>query len=296
MPSIKQLLKEYTPTVHAATKMQFAGMEGVDVYNVSAPARIDGIWHIFGRVEMREFEVGTVTMLFYLDGDVWKKRDFPAMSLQDPFLQRLGDAFMFGGVEVRRTSMSADLSYRMVFYYGDTLGDMKRVGHGPWGMKGIRFVQMGEKIGVFTRPQGRIGRRGKIAWTMIDSVGQIRPRTIQRAEIIPGMFARGEWGGVNDVHVIGKKLGVIGHVAQFDEERKRHYYPISFLFDPSTRQWSDMKIICNRGALPSGGVKRDDLYDVIYPGGIVREGGRARMFAGVSDAEAYEITIDDPFR
>jgi len=45
-----------------------------------------------------------------------------------------------------------------------------------------------------------------------------------------------------------------------------------------------------------GESKRPDLMDVVFSGGLVRDGqGKARLYAGISDAEAQVMTIDDPF-
>ena len=58
-----------------------------------------------------------------------------------------------------------------------------------------------------------------------------------------------------------------------------------------------MKIIAMRCNFQDGPSKRPDLEDVIFSGGLVRlEGGKARLYCGVSDAEGHMITIDDPFQ
>ena len=57
-----------------------------------------------------------------------------------------------------------------------------------------------------------------------------------------------------------------------------------------------MKLIATRADFPEGPAKRPDLVDVIFSGGIRRlKDSRAQFFAGVSDAEAHTITIEDPF-
>ena len=66
------------------------------------------------------------------------------------------------------------------------------------------------------------------------------------------------WGGVNEVHLLkgGLALGALGHIACFDDEGNRHYYPMTFALDPDTgRQVSPMKIIAARRYLAPGAAK-----------------------------------------
>jgi len=166
-------------------------------------------------------------------------------------------------------------------------------------MKGIRLVELpNEEIGVFTRPQGKKGARGKIGFTIIDSLSKLTPRVLTNTEVLKGQFARGEWGGVNEISVLkNKTLGILGHIARYSSGKSmRFYYPTAFCFNYKTRKYSSMRLLIRRAELPEGEAKRPDLYNVVYPGGIIREkNGKAKLYAGVGDAEAYEITIKDPF-
>jgi hypothetical protein len=52
----------------------------------------------------------------------------------------------------------------------------------------------------------------------------------------------------------------------------------------------------NDSNFPAGATKRPDLVDVIFSGGLVRNGGgSATLYAGLRDAEAGWITIPAPF-
>ena len=94
---------------------------------------------------------------------------------------------------------------------------------------------------------------------------------LSNAEIIPNMFAKGEWGGVNDIHLLKDgSLGVLGHLAKFRRDKetkilKKYYYPISFKFNPKTKEASGIKILVSRTDLPEGEAKREDLYYIIFP-------------------------------
>jgi len=104
-------------------------------------------------------------------------------------------------------------------------------------------------------------------------------------------------GGANELHILKNGLiGVLGHIACFDNSGNRHYYPMTFAFNMKTKEASPIKIIATRKNLPAGDYKRKDIIDVIFSGNIVRkENAKAELYCGVSDAEAHKILIDDPF-
>jgi hypothetical protein len=106
-----------------------------------------------------------------------------------------------------------------------------------------------------------------------------------------------EWGGANELHLLSNGLiGVLGHVAYFDEKMNRHYYAMAFSFNVETSETSPVKLIASRKNFNTGEYKRKDIIDVIFSGGINRlQDGMAELFVGVSDAEAHKILIQDPF-
>ena len=158
------------------------------------------------------------------------------------------------------------MSYRTVFYRGRDIHNLRKFANGPWGMKGISFIQLpNKKFLVFTRPQGKKGRRGKIGCKVIDSLAHLTSRALSRADLINGQFAHGEWGGVNEVHILEDgRIGVLAHIAKFTKNKIRHYYPMTFSLDLVTGAVSKIKIIVKRSDLPKGEAKRMDLQDVIY--------------------------------
>jgi len=133
-------------------------------------------------------------------------------------------------------------------------------------MKDLRFVEQADgSIGIFTRPQGVKGGRGKIGYTAVDSLKEITHKLIDEAPILDQQFFDDEWGGSNEIHLLSNGLlGVLGHIAQFDEEGNRHYYPMVFAFNPDNRSYSDMEIIAERANFVKGPAKRTDLVDVVF--------------------------------
>jgi hypothetical protein len=306
MQSINQILKVYkTDGVKNAKKIRFAKVEKQDVYNVTAPFQCKNSTYILGRVEPRDIEESARMIFFKKKGNYWyPDSNCPVFDLQDPFITNLGGTFVLGGVQVKPNPRKPfALTYRTLFYKGTDIHNLKKFAAGPWGMKGIRLIQLPQdKIGVFTRPQGNKGRRGNIGFTTINSLANLSPRLLSKVELIPDQFARGEWGGVNEVLILKTgKLGILGHIARFSRDKRRDYrmrfyYPMVFAFDPKTRKASSIRVLVRRAELPEGDAKRPDLYNVVYPGGIIRENSKAKLYAGVGDAEAYEIMIKDPFK
>ena len=58
----------------------------------------------------------------------------------------------------------------------------------------------------------------------------------------------------------------------------------------------NQKIIAIRKNFKPGEAKRADLEDVVFSGGLVLNGDKAVLYAGISDAEAQLIEIDNPFK
>ncbi|NNV07886.1 DUF1861 family protein [Geobacillus sp. MMMUD3] len=297
----KTLLEEFqrAPQPLRVEKLVFAGVGGRDVYNISAPFEDGGEWVIAGRVEARDSEQSEVYFFVEREGTWVPREGAPVFALQDPFVSRVHGHLVFGGVETfPHPVLRGMLYWRTVFYRGTTLHDLTPFFTGPDGMKDIRLVELQDgSVGVFTRPQGKKGGRGKIGFTRVGSLEELTVEAIQDAPLIDGQFADGEWGGANEVHLLANGLvGVLGHIACFDEERNRHYYPMVFAFNPDTGEASGMELIATRAHFLDGPAKRSDLADVVFSGGLIRkEDGTADFYAGTSDAEAQKLTIVDPF-
>ncbi|GAB2701458.1 DUF1861 family protein [Paenibacillus thermoaerophilus] len=284
---------------YGAEKIVFGGTNGKDVYNITAPFEDEGEPVIAGRVEHRDSEDSEIRF-FVNRGGEWVMRDgSPVFSLQDPFHTRIAGELIVGGVQTYpHPTMEGRLGWRTVFYRGSGLTRLEPFFQGPDFMKDLRLVQLRDgSIGVFTRPQGEKGGRGKIGFTRVHALDDLTTDVVSQAPLLNGQFLDDEWGGCNEIHLLSSGLlGVLGHIARFDEAGNRHYYPMVFVFDPETETFTDMQIIAERANFLQGPSKRPDLEDVVFSGGLVRRpGGIAELYAGVSDAEAHKITIRDPF-
>lgn len=301
MYTVKSLVDSYQKSkkVEGAKKLTFTGVGNRDVYNITAPFENNGQMVIAGRVEARDTEHSEVVFFTEVE-QVWTPiKGSKSFELQDPFITHIDDLLVFGGVETFPHPENEDaLSWRTAFYKGVDLNSLERFTVGPDGMKDIRLLQLEDgRIGVFTRPQGDKGGRGKIGFTIINHLDELQAELIEAAPLIQDHFAEDEWGGANEIHLLTNgDIGVLGHIACFDKEGNRHYYPMTFLYEPETNEIKNMEIIATRDDFPEGPAKRPDLQDILFSGGLLRlENGQADLYVGVSDAEAHKVILPDPF-
>lgn len=300
MISCDELIKIYR-TKHdkkISQKLLFDA-EGYDVYNITAPFCDNGRKVLAGRVEERCSE-DSKAMFFYNSGNMWKKvENVDNYKLQDPFIVRIGSEIVFGGVKTYpHPELKGMLGYKTEFYRGNSISNLKKFAEGPEMMKDIRLIGLNDgSIGIFSRPQGKVGGRGKIGYTSVKSLDELNDKVIEKASLIDDLFIDEEWGGTNELHILKNGfIGALGHIAKYDYAGNRHYYSMVYLFDPVTKKASKVKIIAVRDDIPEGDAKRPDLKDVLFSGGIIRnQNGTAELYLGVSDAEAYKIIIEDPF-
>jgi hypothetical protein len=280
-------------------KLNFTGVEGRDVYNITKPFEDDSEMVIAGRVESRDSEVSEVAFFTEINGNWAKAERKMKLELQDPFVTKIFGELVLGGVETfPHPFLPGYLGYRTSFYRGIDINNLQKFTVGPELMKDIRLLELSpERIVVFTRPQGVIGGRGKIAFCIINSLEELNVEVINNAELLPAQFIDAEWGGANELHLLSNGLiGVLGHIARYDEIMERHYYAMVFSFNLRTKESSPIKLIATKSNFLQGYYKRRDTMDVVFSGGMNRlQDGMAEFYASVSDAEAHRILIEDPF-
>lgn len=282
-------------------KLSFLGCSGYDVYNPTAPFSYQGETLMIGRVERRDLEHSKTMFFRQVEEHLYQvMTTMPQYDLQDPFLCKIGSYFVFGGTEMfPHPKNPGALWWRTKFFYGRTLEGLKPLTTGPNGMKDIRIVELQDGcIGVFGRPQGLTGGRGKISFGIVDDIFSLYPEGIQKLSLLH-QFADDEWGGVNEAHLLPSgEIGVLGHIACFSDEDgggERHYYPMAFTIDPQTKTPSKIKILAERSEFLPGDSKRADLADVLFTAGAIFHGDHATLYTGVSDCEVHSIEIENPF-
>ncbi|WP_438347749.1 MTP-1 family protein [Paenibacillus sp. FA6] len=296
------LLQQYLlkdAAISGAIKLVFTGVGDKDVYNITSPFEDEGEQVIAGRVESRDSEHSEVIFFVEKDGQWIPRQGAPILQLQDPFHTVIGTEHIIGGVQIfPHPEQEHALMWRTTFYKGDSISSLKPFFTGPDGMKDLRLTELPDgSIGVLTRPQGDKGGRGKIGFFQVKSLGELTVENVENAPLLENQFIDDEWGGANEAHILKNGLiGVLGHIACFDKDGDRHYYPIAFALNPKTGDYSDIELIAVRANFIPGPAKRSDLQDVVFSGGLIRQiDGTAVLYAGIGDAEAHRITIQDPF-
>ena len=300
--------KEQLPT---GAILKFKEVRKKDVYNITPPFEVCGARYLAGRVESRkshwrQAEYDTQAMFFMEKAGVWMPaKKMPLFKLEDPFVTKIKDEIVLGGVEIFNDPEENERRFRTVFYRGKSLTELKQFAEGPKGMKDIRLACLPSgEIGLFTRPEwklmdenGRETYAKKIRFTVLDSLAKLNAERIANTRVIEGLFVSGEWGGVNEARLLGEKLiGVIGHIAYRDPEEQPHYYAMAFTFDFKKHKANPITIIAARKNFPPAEAKRPELRDVIFPGGIIRNpDGTMTLYAGIGDAAAGKIVIPNPF-
>lgn len=296
----EELVREYIPPLKTGTKLRFSGVGTRDVYNISAPFTDNDETFIAGRVEERDSENSEV-MFFTCKENVWVAvQEFPKFSLQDPFVAKINGEWIFGGVQVYFDLVHSKriTGWKTLLYRGKTIRNLQLAASGPWNMKDIRLAELADgTIGIFSRPLGIEGRTALIGFTTIHSFEDLSETKIVTAPLFRDQFPHNEWGGANEIHLLKNGLlGVLGHISYKDAAGNLHYYAMSFVVNPKTREKSQIKIIATRSDFPAGPAKRPELADVIFSGGIVRiANDRAVLYVGASDTEACLMEIPDPF-
>ncbi|MCK5129985.1 MAG: DUF1861 family protein, partial [Clostridiales bacterium] len=267
-------------------------------YNPTVPFMISDKCMIVGRVENRDSEESQAIFFEEIkENEFALSNGIKDFKLQDPFISCIYGEWVLGGTEIfKRQSDPGELWWRTAFYYGEDINNLKLLVHGPNGMKDIRIVELNDKrIGVFTRPQGVVGGRGKIGFMIIESLDDLSSKRIEDATILE-QFLDEEWGGVNQAVCLDNgHIGVIGHIAKYSDDGARHYYSMAFILNPLDLSHTPMKIIAVREDFLDGESKRTDLKDVLFSAGIVIKNNKTFLYTGVGDVEVQMAEIVYPF-
>ena len=298
---IDDLLQKYRENkqVSNPVKLTFFGVGNSDVYNPTAVFSYQGKNVICARVEQRDSEHSNAVFFYEKEPNCFYPcEEIKSYKLQDPFITKVGKYFVFGGTEIFPHPQNPEaLWWHTKFFYGTSLENLEELTTGPKGMKDVRVVELKDgRVGVFSRPQGELGGRGKIGFTTIDTIEQLNETVIEQAPLLE-QFDDEEWGGANEPVLLNDgRIGVLGHIAKFTKGDVRHYYSMCFILDPKDGSYTESKIIAERSDFVDGPSKRPDLVDVLFSGGLVRkEGQKAELYVGVSDCEVQKIIIPNPF-
>jgi len=296
--NIDELLRAYRSALPPAigSLISLNGVDGCDGYNPSRAVHYHGRTYFYVRVEPRGDEFAYWSVPFKeQEQHSWEMdRDLPRLHVQDPFVTRIHGKLIVGGVSVLAKTDDS-VFFETIFLEGESPATLATFGRGPLNMKDVRLVELSDgRIGVFTRPLGTKGGRGRIGYTEVESLDDVTPKRMAQAELLSTQPVEAQWWGANDAVLLRDGcIGVIGHAAKFNDNN-RHYYPIAFVFDPVRRIVVDgPRIIADRSRFPAYPAKRPDLEDVVFPASFDRQSGT--LLCGLSDSAVGTLPIDDPF-
>lgn len=294
---------ESTGVIYDSAILEFKGVEGYDVYNCSIPFVLNGNRYIYGRVEKHDQWARSWVYLFKeISRDCFEKvPNSMIYQLEDPFVSFIHGEIVLGGTHVAKHIGRPEglYYYDDYFYRGTDLEDLLYFTTGPKFMKDIRLVEMPDGIGIFTRPEGKIG------FVKVKKMDEITPELIESAPLIDIIDENG-YGGCNQCYYLSSGLiGVIGHQVYPkiipDGRTERVYINTAFVFDPDKMQTVMTKIIGTRRSYPASahiktGHNGVPLDDTAFSSGIVlRDDDKVDLYSGLSDALEGRCTIDYPF-
>ncbi|EPY29518.1 hypothetical protein STCU_04503 [Strigomonas culicis] len=250
----ERLQFEKDKVVTESVLIKFKGVDGYDVYNCSCPFTINGVRHVFGRVERRAEWVNSKVRLFKETG----KDEFTFVDnsmiyeLEDPYVQKIHDEMVFGGVCVTKNKGKC-CDYFCNFYRGP-IDDIKYFTAGPKKMKDIRLVQLADdRIGVFSHH--KTATTCLTGFITIGSMDELSAEVIDSAVPIDHSAFGDAWGGVNQAYLLSTgKVGCISHhgyVKLDDTGAKVNVYcATSFVFEPSSSKVYAYKILATKTCFP----------------------------------------------
>jgi len=315
--SIEQSLAEFKKENLSlmGKKLEIRGTEdGKDVYNITAPVEIEGVNYILGREESAESAIDSKIVWLKQEERVWTvDRTKPILEGEDPSITKIKskegkEKLVLGIVKVTRDDNS-NIDWKTHFYQGENLAELTKsmsketpFSMGPDRMKDIRIFSFPDgRIAVFTRPQSQAIGSGRIGFILLDSIDDFNAENLSKAKVIEGQFIEGEWGGVNEIHLLEDgRLGILGHIAKISKEENgnkfREYCAMTFIFDIETGKASPIKIIASIDNFPDGETKNKYLEKVVFSGGLdVNNDGSATLYAGLRDKENGTLHIEKPF-
>jgi hypothetical protein len=271
-------------------------LNGKTAYNPTIPINHKGKKYLGLRVESLMKE--TDSQVFFAEEKENKliiDYSINSLKLQDPAYVKIKKDTLILGVNV--WEQNNKIEWKQDIYIGESIEKLEYFTSGPIGMKDIRLVDFGDRIGVFTRPQGIIGGKGKIGYFEISNINELKKMSNEdwyEAELIENMFNENEWGGVNQaIKISNDEIKIIGHIAHQSINKQnqltKHYNAMSFKFNIITKEFSEFKKIAERKHFPNSNSKRSpELDDIIFPSGIDNSN---YLYCGISDYCIGKIKI-----
>jgi Protein of unknown function (DUF1861) len=166
------------------------------------------------------------------------------------------------------------------------------------GMKDIRICQLADgRLAVCGRPKGGAFGHGQVTFRMLGDLLQLTSESVWEAPVLPGMVDPQLKIGSNQlVSLSDGRVGVLGHIAEGQEEHTMHYVAATWIIDPTTGKSTLPRQIATRGDFPETPTKFERIRDVVFPGALEPLNGDSwGLYCGLSDASVGYLELSDPF-
>lgn len=324
-PSVSELLEKRRKLLAPGWLLDFGTPPEVDVYNSSAPIRVDDGKPVVIVREEEGDQFSSQNRFFRYDSGAKFRREpnfsnLSELSLgwicQDPATAYVQGNWVITQVEVdpkRLNANAGDTCYRSAIYAGKELDSLSLISRSPDMMKGVRLVELKDgRVGVFTRPQQPLdparGGLGKIGFTAVGALEQINIGVLAGAPLIPDLYYEQdeEWRGVNDVSLLPNgELAVLAHQARFEKNHakwSKGYYPLFFTFNPESYRVDHQQILATLDDFHFNGqvkAKSPELDNVLYPSTLLFPNGDIRssyaeLMGGAKDSRMAAGYIPNP--
>ncbi len=223
----------------------------------------------------------------------------PVYSYEDPTVLRIGNDFFLSIVISDKRTYYQEI-YSLEFNSSEKGAPCLRekIHELPPGLKGLRFYDLGDRIILFTRPQGEFllkdrrkfikGEKGKVGYKLIKKSEFDLKDMLQRAYSEPAnaLICPSEgWVGVNEL--IPDLRLLIYHKADFSNDGRKIYKAcISHISFSNEIPVLDEILTVSRHDfdIQTGYEPNHELYDIVYPSGFYKsESGYVYILLGISD-------------
>lgn len=285
--------------------IHFHGVDGYTVYNATPPVWLSVFGKteniIAGRVEkFDEWARSYVCFFRRIDDHNYNLveeippiiGESPLISIEDPSITIVSDEIILSVVRaIPLANNKHDVN--TLFYRGKDLCNLKQFAIVEGKDNRICPVENG-KIVWMPRPKGFFGGLGNIGYCELSSVNDLANARWKDAKLIKGLFSKGSWGGVNEIHFNPTNPSIIGALCHgaFQDSLGKVYFIFWVNINRSTRKIVDLITLAIRDDLPSTNAKLPELKRVIFGTGIQYSESRApRLYCGVSDAYQGYVSV-----
>lgn len=306
--SLAQEISEFNNTQNEDCQtFTFLGVDGYDVYNPSIIIEHQGFNYMFGRVEKRNEWASSKSCLFkQISTNTFElvKTSLEYL-IEDPYVTIINNEYIMGGTYVHKDDDGTVLYFYAKFYRGLDLFNLQPFFEGPHNMKDIRLVALNNnKIGVFSRPRGahiqaQYGVDSLVGFTTINSLDKLSISLIENAIPIENLFAKDEWGGVNQAYVLNdKQILLLAHRAYLKSFNRPVYTCYYYIYEYQTNTIKAAHLLATRSNFKPGPTKIaiQDLSDVCFTAGLYLNDNKTYLISGINDCEVGLIKIDNILR